>query len=272
MFKVKTLLFLLCILFGFYYLFFFKIPWLCLYDDDACRTLRLGLNAQSNDNKIYSNDPKTYSNNTKIHSNDTKIYSNDTKIYSNDTKIYSHDTKIYSNDTKIYYLVLGDSFAHGVFKPSDKVVHSYSYADALYERLKETNPNIVLKKFAHGGHNTGKLISEQLGEATKFMKHNRGLIKLVTITIGLNDVERCLKTSPSKCDIRIHKIVNNLKNTIIPKLKKAGGKDVQYWATTYHNAHANLDQLSDSLIKVYRENGFNVVDMRKIITKETALN
>ncbi|CAG8466710.1 3366_t:CDS:1, partial [Dentiscutata heterogama] len=172
-----------------------------------------------------------------------------------------------SNDTNIYYLVLGDSFARGVFKLKDnKTPHAYSYADALYERLKETNPNLVLKKFARGGQTTETLISDQLKRATKFMKRNSGLIKLITITIGTNEFSGCT----SKCNNRLHKIVYNLNNKIIPMLKKAGGEGVQYWATTYHNIRLNSNPLDDSLIKVYNENGVKVVDMRKIITNETA--
>ncbi|CAG8776650.1 21606_t:CDS:2 [Cetraspora pellucida] len=221
----------------------------------------------SNDTKIYSKDTKIYSKDTKIHLNDTKIYSNNTKIYSNNTKICSTGTKIYSNDT-IYYLVLGDSFARGVFKPIDAVKRSrsYSYADALHERLIETYPNLVLKKFARGGQTTRTLIRDQLPNAIKFIKRNRGLTKLVTISIGKNDFMGCKN---SECDRRIRRTVYYLKNKIIPELKKVGGEGVQYLATTYHNVRNNFDALDNSLIKVYNENGVKVVDMRKIITNET---
>ncbi|RIB02608.1 hypothetical protein C2G38_862337 [Gigaspora rosea] len=175
-----------------------------------------------------------------------------------------------SKDTKIYYLVLGDSYARGVFKPSDKVVRSYSYADALYERLTVTNPNLVLKKFARGGHTTTTLINDQLKKVTDFMKLNSGLTKLVTITIGKNDFSSCHKGNAFECENRLLKIMYNLNNTIIPTLKEAGGEGVQYWATTYHNINLNDNALYDSLIKVYNENGVKVVDMRNIITSETA--
>ncbi|RIB16860.1 hypothetical protein C2G38_2089757, partial [Gigaspora rosea] len=99
------------------------------------------------------------------------------------------------------------------------------------------------------------------------MKINSGLTKLVTITIGITDFAGCHN---AECDIRLFKILHNLNNTIIPMLKEAGGESVQYWATTYHNLRLNNNALYDSLIKVYNENGVKVVDMRNIVTNETA--
>ncbi|RIB00687.1 hypothetical protein C2G38_2233408 [Gigaspora rosea] len=175
-----------------------------------------------------------------------------------------------SNDTKAYYIVLGDSFARGISDPGNNSSTIYSYADALYEQLKATNPNLVLKKFAHGGQSTKTLISDQLKRVTNFMKLNSGLTKLITITIGKCDFKDCNNTS--ECTNRLNEIVYNLNTTIIPMLKEAGGKGVQYGATTNYNVYLNSNELDDSLIKVYSENGVKVADMRNIITNETACN
>ncbi|CAG8516062.1 24255_t:CDS:1, partial [Dentiscutata erythropus] len=168
-----------------------------------------------------------------------------------------------------------DSFARGVGDPKYKLPRSYSYADALYERLKY-NTNLEIKKFSKGGITTKKFISNQLVKATKFMKSHKGLTKLVTITIGKNDFTGCSKFFKPNISVclqrKLEKITYNLNNTIIPLLKKAGGKGVQYVATTYFNSFPDVDLLADKLISIYIENGFKVVDLRNIITDDTVCN
>ncbi|CAG8826899.1 13463_t:CDS:1, partial [Dentiscutata erythropus] len=108
----------------------------------------------------------------------------------------------------------------------------------------------------------------QLKSSTDFMKSHRGLTKFITITIGANDIHRC-NTSYTEC---LNHLINNLNNIIIPKLKDAGGEDIQYAASLYY-FHGHLDNgLSDGLTDVYSKNGFKVVDLRTIITSDTKCN
>ncbi|CAG8632623.1 13614_t:CDS:1, partial [Dentiscutata heterogama] len=169
-----------------------------------------------------------------------------------------------------------DSFARGVGDPEYKPPRCYSYADALYERLKEYNTKLEIKKISKGGITTKKFIANYLEKTTKFMKSHKGLIKLVTITIGKNDFTGCSNSSKPNISVclqrKLEKITYNLNNTIIPMLKKAGGKGVQYVATTYFNSFPDVDLLADKLISVYMENGFKVVDLRNIITNDTVCN
>ncbi|CAG8829138.1 5180_t:CDS:2, partial [Gigaspora margarita] len=146
-----------------------------------------------------------------------------------------------SNQT--YYIAVGDSFAYGVRDSDDVPPRCYAYTDALYERLKENIPNFEFRKkhFAKGGVTTTSIITNQLLNATKFMKSHSGLIKFVTINIGRNDFE-------------------------------AGGEGAQYAATTYFDTFPYHDLLADRLIDLYTENGFKVVDLRQIITNDTICN
>ncbi|CAG8630598.1 21024_t:CDS:1 [Cetraspora pellucida] len=187
----------------------------------------------------------------------------------------------------LYYVSLGDSFAAGVDisgpYPGNKITPSYSYANALYKLLKKhTNlkskkvahhTNIKLKKFARSGETSDGLIANQLTNATNFMKSNPGLTKVVTITIGKNDFNHCFppyKTSNiTKClGHALNHLVKNLNEKIIPCLKEAGGEGVQYAATTYYNYFSYFKMLDDKLVSLYVNNGFEVIDIKHIITDD----
>ncbi|CAG8834946.1 24870_t:CDS:1, partial [Racocetra persica] len=139
-----------------------------------------------------------------------------------------------NDDSKIYYLALGDSFPSGVSisgtPPGNKTFPAYSYVDALYDLLKKNNANLEFKKFARGGEPSDGLIANQLDNVTNFMKSNSGLTKFVTITTGINDFRNCPNsTNFSECfKSSLNNLMNNLNNTIIPRLKEAGGEGVQY--------------------------------------------
>ncbi|RIB10967.1 hypothetical protein C2G38_145035 [Gigaspora rosea] len=178
---------------------------------------------------------------------------------------------------KTYYIAVGDSFAYCVFDRDDVPPRCYAYTDALYERLKENNPNLEFRKkhFAKGGVTTTSIITGQLLNATKFMKSHSGLIKFVTINIGRNDFVGCSPkhSNVSEClHTKLERITYNLNNTIIPMLKEAGGEGAQYAATTYFDTIPYHDLLADRLIDIYTKNGFKVVDLRQIITNDTICN
>ncbi|CAG8730837.1 26051_t:CDS:2, partial [Racocetra persica] len=131
-----------------------------------------------------------------------------------------------------------DSFAAGIDisgpYPGNETTPGYSYANALYELLKENHPNLELKKFARSGEISDGLIANQLTNATSFMKAFKGLI--------------------------------------IPSLKEAGGEGVQYAATTYFDSFSFYAMLDDSLVSLYINNGFKVADLRYVITNNTICN
>ncbi|CAG8651035.1 3633_t:CDS:1 [Ambispora gerdemannii] len=184
-----------------------------------------------------------------------------------------------ASSDNIYYLSLGDSFAAGVkpIAPNETITPAYSYADALYELLllKKDYNNLKLIKYGCSGATSDDIVSldkcnqenpkySQLDQVINFMKSNRGLVKFVTINIGVNDFHRYRNDKDiDGCFSKILKnISNNLTDIIIPKLKEAGGEGVRYAASTYFQRSTN--DLDDLLVKIYSENGFRVADIRSV--------
>ncbi|RIB15444.1 hypothetical protein C2G38_2247633 [Gigaspora rosea] len=170
------------------------------------------------------------------------------------------------NDTgKIYYISIGDSFAEGLKitgpLPGNRTFPAYSYADALHYLLSKKYKNLELLKYGRGGHTSDDLINKQLNKTIDFVKSNSGLTKLITITIGTNDVSKCNSTNNTCYYNKLDNLKNNLNNIIIPKLKEAGGEGVKYAASTYFW----YPSLEDTLVDIYNKNEFKVADLRSII-------
>ncbi|CAG8534011.1 13257_t:CDS:1 [Ambispora leptoticha] len=179
----------------------------------------------------------------------------------------------------MYYLSLGDSFAAGVkpISPQKAITPSFSYANVLYYLLKRDSrySNLKLIKYGCSGATSDDLINQdkcnknqtnysQLDQAIDFMKSHRGMVKFVTINIGVNDIHRyCDNTGVNdECVSEASENVSNNLNVIISKLKEAGGELVQYAGSTYFHKFTN--SLDDLLVKIYSENGFRVADIRTV--------
>jgi lysophospholipase L1-like esterase len=103
-----------------------------------------------------------------------------------------------------YYLSLGDSLAQGV-QPNAQgasVETNQGYPDQLFTALRLGNPTLKLVKLGCPGETTGTMINggictyslhSQLNQAAAFLAHHRGHVQLVTIDIGANDLNPCLK-------------------------------------------------------------------------------
>jgi lysophospholipase L1-like esterase len=101
--------------------------------------------------------------------------------------------------TTRYYLALGDSLAFG-FQPTR--VTGQGYVDQLYASLHAQQPNLVLANVSCPGETSGTLVSggrcpypdgkTQLETALSFLRAHRGKVRLITIDIGGNDVNRCV--------------------------------------------------------------------------------
>jgi lysophospholipase L1-like esterase len=110
------------------------------------------------------------------------------------------------------YISLGDSLAaglqpdaHGVDRPSGD-----GYADILGRRLKRVFPALVTRRLSCGGATTQTLLDggaacqgkgdpAQLVQAERFLAAHPET-KLVTVNIGDNDVEGCVKTARPRID------------------------------------------------------------------------
>jgi hypothetical protein len=101
-----------------------------------------------------------------------------------------------------WYVSLGDSLARGV-QPNaagKSVVTNRGYADALFKAERRSRRGLRLKKLGCPGETTTTMIKggicryaggSQLAAAKKFLRTHR--VAFVTLDIGANDVDGCLK-------------------------------------------------------------------------------
>jgi lysophospholipase L1-like esterase len=155
---------------------------------------------------------------------------------------------------KTWYLSLGDSLAQGV-QPNAKgqdVITNQGYPDQLFKALHVGNPTLNLKKLGCPGETTASMISgtgsickykgaaSQLAAALAFLKAHQGHIQLVTIDIGANDLNKCLKlTDPTKLVPCLEKAFKKVKKnliTIMGALRHApGGATLPIIGMTYYD-------------------------------------
>lgn len=163
----------------------------------------------------------------------------------------AHGTAAHSTaSAESFYLSLGDSLAQGV-QPNPagvSVETNQGYADQLFTALRLGNPSLHLVKLGCPGETTTTMINggichypkvSQLAQAVAFLKSNQGHVELVTIDIGANDLNPCLKlTSIPKIVACLSKVIPRaLKNlaTILGTLRAATTARVQIVGMTYYD-------------------------------------
>ena len=140
--------------------------------------------------------------------------------------------------TTSYYLSLGDSLAQGV-QPNAQgksVETTQGYPDQLFTALRLGNPTLKLVKLGCPGETTATMMNggictysagSQLKQAASFLAHHRGHVQLVTIDIGANDLNPCLKlTSISQiaaCLAKVFPTIQANLTTIMDTLTSATG-------------------------------------------------
>lgn len=178
-----------------------------------------------------------------------------------------------------YYLSLGDSLAVGVQPDAagknQTTLNGYDQKLAL--SLSRAVPGLKHVSLGCGGATSASLIagkqacdpamsrrykntsakSSQLAWAERFLKRNRAKVKLVTVTVGANDLLRCVNLAAGTLDApclqtALTKVAGNL-STIAKRLRKAGGANVTMVASTYYNpllaGLLKSDPLSQTLAK-----------------------
>ena len=148
----------------------------------------------------------------------------------------SHGAK--ATTASSFYLSLGDSLAQGV-QPNAQGVSvptKQGYPDQLFTALRLGNPTLKLVKLGCPGETTTSMIKggicsypagSQLKQAAAFLASHKGHVQLVTIDIGANDLNPCLKltdiTAIQKCLAPVFpKVAKNL-TVIMNTLSTASG-------------------------------------------------
>jgi lysophospholipase L1-like esterase len=110
-----------------------------------------------------------------------------------------------SNNGMGYYVALGDSLAAG-FQPTTGDNKSDGYVGYVEATVQATYPKTRLVNLACSGETTTTMIEgglcsyktgSQLGDALQFIHAHRNHLRLVTIDIGANDVQRCVRADGS---------------------------------------------------------------------------
>ena len=154
-----------------------------------------------------------------------------------------------SGGGKEFYLSLGDSLAQGVQpdRAGHDVATSLGYPDRLAAVLRRHLPHLKLVKLGCSGETSATMIhggvcrypaGSQLAQAASFLRAHRGRTALITIDIGANDPNSCLKSSGIPgllpCVVaRLPQIGKNL-NRILATLRAAGGRRVMIVGMTYY--------------------------------------
>ena len=110
----------------------------------------------------------------------------------------------YAAATPVYYLALGDSLARGVQPTRTGVLveTNQGYVDDLYAYYRLRHPELRLAKLGCSGETTETMIAggvcsyplgSQLAEAVQFLQTHQ--VALVTLTIGANNILRCISAS-----------------------------------------------------------------------------
>ena len=153
---------------------------------------------------------------------------------------------------KQFYLSLGDSYAVGYQGDVKKTTHN-GFADQLVPLARKKGYAFTLVNQGCGGATTTSMLQQkgcpalalapgaanypnqtQVQAAVAFVKKYRARMGLVTISIGGNDVDKCIpQADPLPC------VANNMKGavknleSIVRQLRRAGGPGIRIVGTTY---------------------------------------
>jgi lysophospholipase L1-like esterase len=148
----------------------------------------------------------------------------------------SHGAK--ATTASSFYLSLGDSLAQGV-QPNAQGVSvetNQGYPDQLFTALRLGNPTLKLVKLGCPGETTVSMINggicsypagSQLKQAVAFLAQHTGHVQLVTIDIGANDLNPCLKLSTinkiAACLVKVFPVIQANLEKIMNALTTASG-------------------------------------------------
>ena len=172
-----------------------------------------------------------------------------------------------SSKTK-YVVSLGDSFSAGV-QPGPGVSQSFSYPKVSYANQmlsrasKLLHTKLKLEMLACGGATTASMVgaeikrcdpgvsgfklpyantsprTSQLRYATQFLREHRGQVAFVTMTMGGNDLLRCVDSATGGFDLNCitssYGAISNELPKIAARIRAAAGRDVPVLGAGYYD-------------------------------------
>ena len=149
-----------------------------------------------------------------------------------------------------YYLSVGDSYATG-YQPGGMTTEGFANQIVPKARHKGYNLNLVnvgcagatttsilvqkgcpKDRLAIGAKGYGRLTQAQA--AARFLRHHRGEVALVTVSIGGNDVTACAEAEDAiTCVAEAATSIERNVGRLVRKLRRAGGSKVTIVGTTY---------------------------------------
>ena len=210
-----------------------------------------------------------------------------------------------------YYVSLGDSYAAGYqrFSPSEARTTRDGFAYQLVGKARKRGYQLKLVNFGCGGETSVSILKRktkclglgpggvnyagqtQAAAAVKFLRAHKGQVRLITVSIGGNDVTRCAKEAdPVAC---VGPAMENVKangKVLLKRLRKATGKKTRIVGITYpdvilgswvgENPNQDLAKLSvvafqsllnPALKEMYESVGGTFVDVTKATGAYTPL-
>ena len=153
-----------------------------------------------------------------------------------------------------YYVSLGDSYAAGYqrFSATEARTTRDGFAYQLVGKAKARGYKLKLVNFGCGGETTVSILKRkkkcgglgpggvdyvgqtQATAAEKFLRKHRGRVKLITVSIGGNDVTACVKEAdPVACVGPAMDDVTANGKTLLKRLRKAAGPKTRIVGITY---------------------------------------
>jgi lysophospholipase L1-like esterase len=159
-----------------------------------------------------------------------------------------------AKDKRQYYVSLGDSYATGYQATAvgQGANTRNGFAYQIPKLAKARGHRYELVNFGCGGETTVSLLERteechglgpggedyagrtQLAAAERFIRRNKRRVGLITVSIGGNDVTRCVReAAPIPCVATAVESIRRNVTKIAKRLRKAGGKKVRIVGTTY---------------------------------------
>jgi lysophospholipase L1-like esterase len=157
-----------------------------------------------------------------------------------------------------WYVALGDSLAAG-YQPGAGDDKAGGYVGLVLDAKQDASPKTKLLNLACSGETSTTLVNggrcsyeegSQLNEAIEFLKAHQNTTRLVTVTIGANDVTPCL-TAPDRnacVQQRLTALAGNLQQVL--SKAHAAAPDADILVTNYYNPYLALYFVDPALAQI----------------------